>query len=166
MIFSSSCFWGQLVRLLETLSNEGPLSKLVQRLEVRSYPPPQIITNLVSSQTLLTFLSLPNLTSLAFTRDHSLSNALISAISTSMPNLRELEINAHSSGCFDPRSLLKIKDRLQRLALVMPDRGTVGVLEEWIRGIYEHSLEADARYPGLHELTILSKVKAVGTLIH
>lgn len=150
----------QLVRLLETLSSSAPLARLVRRLEIRSYPPPQILTGALSSATLLSFLALPNVSSLAFTRDHSLSPQLLSAIASSMPGLRELEVNAHSAGSFDPRCLVGITGRLERLVLVMPDRGTVGVLEEWVRRVHEEGVRAGRPYPGLRELTILSKVRA------
>lgn len=153
----------QLSLLLETLSSNGRLARRVQRLEIRSYPPPQMLTTSLAARTLLAFLALPNLTSFAFTRDHSLSPQLLHAVATCMPALQELEINAHSTGSFDPVSLLQIKGPLVKLSLLMPDRRVVGVLEEWLRAIHEDGVRAGRERPGLHELTILSKVRRSST---
>lgn len=118
-----------------------------------------MLTTSLASKTLLAFLSLPNLTSLAFTRDHSLSPQLLQAIATCMPALRELEINAHSTGSFDPSGLLQIRGPLRKLVLVMPDKGTISILTEWLKAIFEDGVRGGRHQPGLHELTILSKVR-------
>jgi hypothetical protein len=149
----------QLVLLLETLSSAASLARRVRRLEIRSYPPPQMLTASLAAKTLLAFLALPNLTSLAFTRDHSLSPQLLRAVATCMPALRELEINAHATGSFEPVDLLQIRGPLVKLVLVMPDKATVGILELWLRAIHDDGVRDGRARPGLHELSILSKVR-------
>lgn len=121
--------------------------------EIRSYPPPVTLPSSLASTTLLTLLNLPNLTSLVWTRDRSLSMALLSVIAVSMPNLVDLEINAHSSGVFEPEALLKITG-LKRMGLIMPDRGTVSVLQRWWEILREKG-------GGLERLMVISQVGCV-----
>ena len=119
--------------------------------EIRSYPPPTNLLPSLASNTLLTLLALPNLTTLSWTRDKSLSTALLSVIARCMPNLTDLEINAHSSGQFDPSALVEIKG-LKRMGLIMPDRGTVGVLGRWWERLKEEG-------GGLERLMIICQVR-------
>lgn len=125
--------------------------------EIRSYPHPGIDrSETLISHSLLALLSLPNLSALAWTRHKSLSTGLITAMATSMPHLRDLEINASSSGVYDPRSLLRVKG-LNRLSLIMPDKDMIGVLEDWFKVLDQPTGRRDV---GLTRLSIVCKVSS------
>lgn len=74
-----------------------------------------------------------------------------------MPNLVELELNAHSSGVFEPEGLLKIEG-LKRLGLIMPDRGVVGLLGRWFEILKEKG-------GGLERLSIIAQVSSSSFLL-
>ncbi|CED82855.1 Endoplasmic reticulum protein EP58, contains filamin rod domain and KDEL motif [Phaffia rhodozyma] len=143
--------------LFRTLAQSSELGQLVKRLEIRSYPLPGIDrSDIITSHTLLSFLSLPNLSSLAWTRHRSLSEGLILAISTSMPFLRDLEINGSTLDVYDPTCWLRVS-RLEKLGLIMPDKGMVDVLKEWFR-VLDQNQDAERKTKlGLKRLSIICK---------
>lgn len=128
--------------------------------EVRHYPQLLSLSPELSSRTLLSFLNLPNLTSLVWTRDKSLTPALLAAVEHNMPRLRTLEINAHSQGAFDPESLVRIR-RLKALSLILPDRGVIAVLGRWLKALWDDKSGPGDTGRGLERLSILCQVRSV-----
>jgi hypothetical protein len=88
-----------------------------------------------------------NLRSCAWTRDGSLGSTILQALQQ-CPQLKELEINGHDSGYFNPIILAQFS-KLSRISLIMPSAQVVEVLPSWI----------STTGPTLRNLTIICKVR-------
>lgn len=84
------------------------------------------------------------LTTLHWTRHHSLSNDLLDAIAL-LPALRHFETNASAGSAWSPLRLLSLRPQLTSLSLIMPDRAVVDVVPELLR-----------RQTHLRDLSVLS----------
>ncbi|OJA15161.1 hypothetical protein AZE42_08925, partial [Rhizopogon vesiculosus] len=71
-----------------------------------------------------------NLRSCAWTRDGSLESATLHALQQ-CPQLKELEINGHDSGYYNPIILAQFS-KLSKISLIMPSAQVIEVLPSWI----------------------------------
>jgi len=71
-----------------------------------------------------------NLRACTWTRDGSLNSDILRALQTS-GSLRELEINGHDDGNYDP-DLLKGFANLTRISLIMPSGSVIAQLKSWM----------------------------------
>ncbi|KAG8857061.1 hypothetical protein FRB96_005991 [Tulasnella sp. 330] len=72
-----------------------------------------------------------NLQKCIWTRDGTLTSEILSTLHKTCRQLKDLEVNGHSSTYYDPTLLLRFSD-LTGLSVIMPDRALVNVLPEWI----------------------------------
>ncbi|KAG1737583.1 uncharacterized protein EDB91DRAFT_1290700 [Suillus paluster] len=118
--------------LFQTLSSCPGLARYVSRLEIRVFP------KALSSSSHSDLLDLciqgirncVNLRSCAWTRDGSLESATLQALQK-CPQLKELEINGHDSGYYDPWILPQFS-KLSSISLIMPSVRVIEVLPSWI----------------------------------
>lgn len=87
-----------------------------------------------------------NLRSCTWTREGSLNSDILEAL-LQCKNLRELELNGHNIGNYDPRLLLKFTE-LHRISLIMPTVPVVSQLIPWL----------SATGATLRSLTLICKV--------
>ncbi len=71
-----------------------------------------------------------NLRSCAWTRDGTITSQILETLSSSS-TIHELEINGHSDRKYDPQLLLRFKN-LVKISIIMPSRGVVNHLEDWV----------------------------------
>lgn len=115
-------------------------------LEIRDFPKRQL-TEEVVNDILQGLRNCSNLRSCTWTRDGSLTSDILLALSrthsllenidsplstTSIPSLRELEINGHHSHLFDPKLLLQFQ-WLTKISIIVPTLEVIRVLEEWVQ---------------------------------
>lgn len=72
-----------------------------------------------------------NLRSVTWTREGSLTSAIMSVLA-SLPALDRLEINGHDSGNYDPNILTQFT-HLTQLSVIMPSAAIVGQLHPWFQ---------------------------------
>lgn len=70
-----------------------------------------------------------NLKSCVWTRDGSLSTAILDTLQ-GLPHLAELEINGHSAGYYDPATLLRFR-KLEKITLILPRGDIMDLLPTW-----------------------------------
>ena len=70
-----------------------------------------------------------NLQACTWTRDGSLSSTVLRALQ-SCPSLRELEINGHHNGNYDPRILVG-SSHLNKVSLIMPSSQVIDAVPDW-----------------------------------
>ncbi|KAH7105301.1 hypothetical protein BKA62DRAFT_689283 [Auriculariales sp. MPI-PUGE-AT-0066] len=121
----------RVVQLLETLASSAKLGKWVFVLELRIFPHlggsnTQDLESLIGKALLNTL----RLHTVIWTRSGSLSDSLLGSLKA-LPALRRLEINGYSRD-FDARLLLGFQ-RLDSLAIIMPDRNVGRVLGSWLK---------------------------------
>lgn len=116
-------------------------------LEIRDFP--KAVTNLddnLLSYVLKGLKNCTNLRSCIWTRDGSLTSDILEALHQ-CKNLRELELNGHNIGNYDPQLLLKFTE-LHRISLIMPSVPVVCQLKPWL----------SAAGASLRSLTLICKV--------
>ncbi|PPR07496.1 hypothetical protein CVT26_013465 [Gymnopilus dilepis] len=121
----------KVVKLFDTLSRRPYLASLLRRLEIRDFP--KAITLLDSDVLNHVQRGLRNCTGLracTWTRDGSLNSEILEAL-IQCPDLRELELNGHNDGHYDPRLLLHFR-HLSRISIIMPSPAVVSKLEPWL----------------------------------
>jgi hypothetical protein len=104
---------------------------LILFAEIRDFPKAitlhdnDVLTNVVTG-----LQNCVNLASCTWTRDGVLSTEILEALH-SCQKLRALEINGHSEGHYDPRSLLGFKN-LEQISIIMPSLALAAQLKSWI----------------------------------
>ncbi|KAF8152989.1 hypothetical protein B0H34DRAFT_87411 [Crassisporium funariophilum] len=142
----------KVVKLFDTLARYAYLALHVHRLEIRDFP--KAFTNLeddLFSHVLRGLKNCVNLRSCTWTRDGSLNSEILLALQR-CSNLRELEVNGHNDGNYDPRLLLGFTE-LNRISLIMPSLPVVSQLRPWL-SITGHTLRA---------LTLICKASSIVT---
>ncbi|KIJ55544.1 hypothetical protein M422DRAFT_63582 [Sphaerobolus stellatus SS14] len=122
-------------RLFRTLSEHPHLAKRVYRLELRDFPKAifsDSYDNLLQS-CLKGLSNCSNLRSCTWTRDRTLSTEFLGVLS-SLPSLKHLEINGHSTGTYDPQALLRFKT-LEKISLIMPSAEVIAILPAWTQKV-------------------------------
>ncbi|KAI0088861.1 hypothetical protein BDY19DRAFT_946407 [Irpex rosettiformis] len=121
----------KVVKLFRTLSEHPELAKYVEQLSVKDFPRAIATTERegIMSLCLRGLQNCINLQAFCWTRDGSLSNSILEAL-CSLPHLRDLEINGHSDGYYDHRTLLQFT-RLRKVTLILPGIKIVNLLPTW-----------------------------------
>ncbi|KAF9011769.1 hypothetical protein BDQ17DRAFT_1344798 [Cyathus striatus] len=142
----------KVVLLFDTLSRCPQLAKYVRRLglllclcavlakldahsplraEIRDFPKSQANTEIDIAELILRGLrNCINLRSCTWTRDGSLTSDILKALQTS-DQLKELEINGHHEGNYDP-VVLQSFGHLTKISLIMPSGAVVNQLIHWL----------------------------------
>ncbi|KAF8902526.1 hypothetical protein CPB84DRAFT_1814867 [Gymnopilus junonius] len=121
----------KVIKLFDTLSRHPYLANLLHKLEIRDFP--KAITLLDGDILHHVQRGLRNCTGLracTWTRDGSLNSEILEAL-VQCPNLRDLELNGHNDGHYDPRLLLQFRN-LNRISLIMPSTVVVSQLGTWL----------------------------------
>ncbi|OAX42235.1 hypothetical protein K503DRAFT_734074 [Rhizopogon vinicolor AM-OR11-026] len=122
----------KVVLLFRTLSSCPHLARHVSRLEIRVFPKglPSLEHNKLLDLCIRGIRNCINLRSCAWTRDGSLESAILHALQQ-CPQLKELEINGHDSGYYNPIILAQFS-KLSKISLIMPSAQVIEVLPSWI----------------------------------
>jgi hypothetical protein len=89
------------------------------------------------------------LTTCTWTRDGSMTSDILEALAT-LPSLKNLTINGHNAGYYEPASLLLFKN-VKKVSIIMPSPDVVRILRPWITGVGGR----------LTALTLVCKVKVL-----
>ena len=161
--------FSQVIKLFGTLSRCPHLALLVFRLgkplpmlsgfkaliplsEIRDFPKAlPDIDDYTLRHVLNGLKNCANLRSCTWTRDGSLNSSIIKAL-LQCKNLRDLELNGHNIGNYDPQLLLGFTE-LYRISLIMPSVPVVSQLKPWLL----------ATGATLRSLTLLCKVRSTPT---
>jgi hypothetical protein len=73
-----------------------------------------------------------NLQSCTWTRDQTLVTEILEVLTTRCPSLKELEINGHATGSYDPQILLQFSS-LTKISLIMPSLDVINCLPKWLQ---------------------------------
>ncbi|KAF8816309.1 hypothetical protein BYT27DRAFT_7184152 [Phlegmacium glaucopus] len=142
----------KVIKLFDTLSRYPYLALLVFRLEIRDFPRAVIyLDDNILRHVLSGLKNCVNLRSCTWTREGSLNSAILEAL-LQCKNLRELELNGHNIGNYDPRLLLGFTE-LHRISLIMPTIPVVSQLIPWL----------SATGATLRSLTLLCKASSILT---
>ena len=124
------------IALFTTLACSPQLARLVHNLEIRDFPrDPHHHPCVLGALQLCT-----SLRSCIWTRDGTLTSDILQTLS-SCPELRELEINGHSSdGYYDHSTLLRFRN-LSKFSIIMPSASVVSQLHDCL-ALNAHSLRS------------------------
>ncbi|KAK7047461.1 hypothetical protein VNI00_006692 [Paramarasmius palmivorus] len=142
----------KVIQLFDCLASHPHLAQHVRRLEIRDFPK-ALVGESGADQRRHVIQGLKNCTKLSsctWTRDGSLDSDVLEALNHS--SLKELEINGHNQGFYDPKILLRFHD-LQKISVIMPSPAVVQTLSPWL----ERTGEA------LRNLTIICKSSPIIT---
>ncbi|KAF9460431.1 hypothetical protein BDZ94DRAFT_1169804 [Collybia nuda] len=121
----------KVIQLFNTLSRHPHLAKYVHRLEIREFPKAFTTSGHDIIDVVLEGIhNCLNLQACTWTRDGSLSSSILGALQK-CNSLRDLEINGHSDGNYDPDLLCQFT-RLARISLIMPNSAVADRLCRWI----------------------------------
>lgn len=142
----------QVTGLFQTLSSRPELAKWVKKLgkpktvrlsflrfismsltELRDFPKAIYSSESYEALNKSCLRGLSNcatLRSCTWTRDHTLSSEILEVLSN-CPALRELEINGHATGTYNPQLLLRFGS-LAKISLIMPSADVVEILPNWV----------------------------------
>ena len=103
--------------------------------ELRDFP--KAISSSASHESLISsclkgLANCTNLHSCTWTRDQTLSTEILGVISSSCPSLKELEINGHAAGSYNPQILLQFTS-LTKISLIMPSLDVINFLPHWLQ---------------------------------
>ncbi|KIK68548.1 hypothetical protein GYMLUDRAFT_68403 [Collybiopsis luxurians FD-317 M1] len=123
----------KIVLLFLTLSRCPHVAQHVRRLELRDFPKAFSSDDGVDILKVVTrgLRNCLNLRSCTWTRDGSLNSDILEALQSSQ-ELRELEINGHDQGNYNPRLLLNFTN-LHKISLIMPSPSVVATLHPWVQ---------------------------------
>ncbi|KDR77013.1 hypothetical protein GALMADRAFT_225165 [Galerina marginata CBS 339.88] len=121
----------KVIKLFDTLSRSAYLASLLHVLEIRDFP--KAITTLdgdILKHVQRGLRNCSNLRSCTWTRDGSLNSEILEALNHCQ-SLRELELNGHNEGHYDPRALLGFAN-LRRISIIMPSLAVVSQFDPWL----------------------------------
>ncbi|KAF8485575.1 hypothetical protein JB92DRAFT_3025887 [Gautieria morchelliformis] len=121
--------------LFRTLAERPDLAKWVKKLELRDFPKAIYSAESYESLTSSCLKGLTNCTTLhscTWTRDQTLSTEILEVLSSKCSSLKELEINGHATGTYNPRVLLQFTS-LTKISLVMPSIDVIDILPIWLQ---------------------------------
>ncbi|KAF8580095.1 hypothetical protein K439DRAFT_1637353 [Ramaria rubella] len=121
--------------LFKTLSECPHLAKWVTKLELRDFPKAIYSTESYDSLTSTCLRGLANcinLQSCTWTRDRTLSSEILDVLSSKCPALKQLEINGHATGTYNPNRLLHFSS-LTKISLIMPSSEVIDILPIWLQ---------------------------------
>jgi len=103
--------------------------------ELRDFPKAVYSTKSYDSLTSSCLRGLANCTTLrscTWTRDKTLSTEILEVISSTCFSLKELEINGHATGTYNPEVLLRFTS-LNKISLIMPSLSVIEILPNWLQ---------------------------------
>ncbi|KZT26140.1 hypothetical protein NEOLEDRAFT_1155981 [Neolentinus lepideus HHB14362 ss-1] len=123
----------KVVQLFRTLRRNATLARYVKKLVIKDFPKSLATAQLEEIWTICAagLRNCVNLVHCTWTRDGSLNDAILEALLSCL-NLREVEINGHHDGQYNPSLLCRFTG-LNKITLIMPSGLVIQHLPFWIK---------------------------------